>query len=38
MSSKLSPVQMLLGWMGKLLIDTESTIKIRSTIGERNNG
>ena len=38
MSSKLSPVQMFLGRMGKLLINTESTIKIRSTIGERNNG
>ena len=37
MRSKLSPVQMFLGWMGKVLIDTESTIKIRSTVGERNN-
>ena len=34
MRSKLNPVKMFLGWMGKLLIDIESTIKIRSTIGE----
>ena len=37
MGSKLSPVKMFLGWMGKLPIDTESKVKIRSAIGERNN-